>query len=296
MSLTKADPNKQQWEDASEAFLELTYRSADLSTTVHCVPLAAWHHALDVKSEAPTADINRQYYAQNMANKVEEGANVYDTSKISPANHETLKKLARTEPYYKRNRPHICSFFVKGECNRGDECPYRHEAPGEGDVGQQNIKNRYYGTNDPVAKKMLSRVKGNSLAPPEDKSVTSLFVTGVEEDIQEADIRGFFYAFGEIKSTVIIHRSKCAFVNFATRISAELAAEKVSDTGLTLNGHALRVTWGRPRPQGPKSDAKQRPASTGVMQPPAPPTMNAADESDRYPSQDPTLQGSSTKV
>lgn len=36
-----------------------------------------------------------------------------------------LKKLARTEPYYKRNRPHICSFFVKGTCTRGDECPYR---------------------------------------------------------------------------------------------------------------------------------------------------------------------------
>ena len=34
-------------------------------------------------------------------------------------------KLARTTPYYKRNRPHICSFWVKGECTRGEECPYR---------------------------------------------------------------------------------------------------------------------------------------------------------------------------
>lgn len=36
-----------------------------------------------------------------------------------------LKELARTNPYYKRNRPHICSFFVKGECKRGTDCPYR---------------------------------------------------------------------------------------------------------------------------------------------------------------------------
>jgi pre-mRNA-splicing factor RBM22/SLT11 len=108
-----------------------------------------------------------------------------------------LKKLARTEPYYKRNRPHICSFFVKGTCTRGDECPYRwvtyqhffiafiifnlnyftlfrHEIPEENELSHQNIKDRYYGTNDPVAKKILNRVKGGSglnITPPEDKTI-----------------------------------------------------------------------------------------------------------------------------
>lgn len=41
------------------------------------------------------------------------------------AGKEMLKQLARSDPYYKRNRPKVCSFFVKGECTRGDECPYR---------------------------------------------------------------------------------------------------------------------------------------------------------------------------
>ena len=41
------------------------------------------------------------------------------------APNDLLLKLARTAPYYKRNRPHICSFWVKGECKRGEECPYR---------------------------------------------------------------------------------------------------------------------------------------------------------------------------
>ena len=34
--------------------------------------------------------------------------------------HEMLQRLARTTPYYKRNAPHICSFWVKGECKRGE--------------------------------------------------------------------------------------------------------------------------------------------------------------------------------
>ncbi len=43
----------------------------------------------------------------------------------SSTGKEILKGLARSDPFYKRNRPHICSFFVKGECTRGAECPFR---------------------------------------------------------------------------------------------------------------------------------------------------------------------------
>lgn len=49
----------------------------------------------------------------------------YSNSNTSAGSREILKKLARNEPYYKRNRSHICSFFVRGECNRGASCPYR---------------------------------------------------------------------------------------------------------------------------------------------------------------------------
>ena len=44
--------------------------------------------------------------------------------KAKPPN-DMLLKLARTTPYYKRNRPHLCSFWAKGECKRGEECPFR---------------------------------------------------------------------------------------------------------------------------------------------------------------------------
>jgi hypothetical protein len=49
----------------------------------------------------------------------------------------------------------------------------RHELPEDNDLTHQNIRDRYYGTNDPVAKKMLNRVRGGNtaLTPPEDKTV-----------------------------------------------------------------------------------------------------------------------------
>lgn len=41
-----------------------------------------------------------------------------------------------------RNQAKVCSFFVRGECNRGAECPYRHEMPLSGELSEQNIKDR----------------------------------------------------------------------------------------------------------------------------------------------------------
>jgi len=100
-----------------------------------------------------------------------------DSQAANAEGREMLKKLARNDPYYKRNRPHICSFYVKGECKRGAECPFRHEAPQEGEGSgskQQSIQDRYYGRNDPVAKRILKGVaESKGLKAPEDKSIVS---------------------------------------------------------------------------------------------------------------------------
>ncbi|KAI7902599.1 uncharacterized protein BX663DRAFT_509794 [Cokeromyces recurvatus] len=218
------------------------------------LPVEVRDKALHLKSEAPSTDINRQYFAQNLAKKVEEGEGIFNPGRLSSQSREILEKLARNEPYYKRNRAHICSFFLKGECNRGDACPYRHELPEENEKNmKQNIRDRYLGQNDPVAHKMLSRVRNGGLIPPEDKNVTSLFITGVETEVTQEDLKDFFYVFGEIKSIVVSHKTKCAFVNFITRTSAELAADKISDVGLNLKGHSLKVVWAKPKPQHIKS-------------------------------------------
>lgn len=47
---------------------------------------------------------------------------------------------------------------MKGSCNRGEKCPYRHELPDEDvELSKQNIKDRYYGKNDPVAEKLMDK-------------------------------------------------------------------------------------------------------------------------------------------
>ena len=56
--------------------------------------------------------------------------------------NDAILRMQRTTPYYKRNRAPICSFFVRGECKRGAECPYRHEMPTTGELAEQNIKVR----------------------------------------------------------------------------------------------------------------------------------------------------------
>lgn len=100
----------------------------------------------------------------------------YETAKPN----EILSKLRRTEPYYARNRAKICTFFVRGECKRGAECPYRHEMPTSGPLSEQNIKDRYYGVNDPVAAKLMERAATmQRLTPPEDRTICTLFVGGL---------------------------------------------------------------------------------------------------------------------
>lgn len=45
-----------------------------------------------------------------------------------------------SSPAMQRNQARICTFFVKGQCNRGAECPYRHEMPVQNELSEQNIK------------------------------------------------------------------------------------------------------------------------------------------------------------
>lgn len=56
--------------------------------------------------------------------------------------------------------------------------------------------------------------------------------------------RNHFYQFGEIRTITVVQRQQCAFIQFATRQAAEVAAEK-SFNKLIVNGRRLNVKWGR---------------------------------------------------
>ncbi|XP_025076196.1 LOW QUALITY PROTEIN: pre-mRNA-splicing factor RBM22-like [Pomacea canaliculata] len=218
------------------------------------LPVQVRDSALKLQESMPKSDVNKEYYTQNMEREIA------NTDGISPVGALTgkaqtpsdmLLKLARTTPYYKRNRPHICSFWVKGECKRGEECPYRHEKPTDPDdpLADQNIKDRFHGINDPVAEKLLGRYNSMpKLEPPEDKTVTTLYVGNLGDKVGEKEIRDHFYQFGEIRSINIVIKQQCAFVQFTSRSSAEAAADK-SFNKLIINGRRLNIKWGRSQAQ-----------------------------------------------
>jgi pre-mRNA-splicing factor RBM22/SLT11 len=53
----------------------------------------------------------------------------------------------------------------------------------------EKIKERFNGINDPVAKKILSKVKEVHLPqPPADLNITTVFVGGIDDSIDEDDL------------------------------------------------------------------------------------------------------------
>lgn len=247
------------------------------------LPIQVRDAALKVADQIPQSDVNKEYYIQKIEAELQndDGTSAAGAVGKSLAASEMLSKLARTAPYYKRNQPHICSFWVKGECKRGEECPYRHDKPNEPDdpLCEQNIKDRYYGRNDPVADKILKRAASlPTLEPPEDKTITTLYVGNISEHLTEKDIRDNFYQYGEIRNITMVARQQCAFVQFTKRTAAELAAEKTFNK-LVLGGQKLTIKWAFS--QAKQNEAKVPKVSNKYFDP-APPQFPPAPQNDYF--------------
>ncbi|CAA3010033.1 zinc finger CCCH domain-containing 49-like [Olea europaea subsp. europaea] len=222
------------------------------------LPVQVRDTALSINSNdaIPKSDVNREYFAEEHDRKARAGID-YESSYGKARPNDTILKLQRTTPYYKRNRAHVCSFYIRGQCTRGPECPYRHEMPVTGELSQQNIKDRYYGVNDPVALKLLNKAgEMPSLEPPDDESIRTLYVGGLDARITEQDLSDHFYAHGEIESIKMVLQRACAFVSYTTREGAERAAEELSNK-LVIKDLRLKLLWGRPQAPKPESEASE---------------------------------------
>lgn len=118
----------------------------------------------------------------------------YKNPEVQAALAEVAKKF---HPSAKRNLPHICTFYLKGQCNRGQLCPYRHDNITEEEIESlhkggsidDKIKERFNGINDPIAKKILAKVRETNLPqPPADLNISTLYIGGIDETIDEDDI------------------------------------------------------------------------------------------------------------
>uniref|UniRef100_A0A6B2L7P4 Pre-mRNA-splicing factor RBM22 n=1 Tax=Arcella intermedia TaxID=1963864 RepID=A0A6B2L7P4_9EUKA len=224
-------------------------------------------------AEIPLSDANREYFSRIADKQVSQGMLPYGRAQYSPL----VQRLARNQPYYERNRAHICSFFVKGSCNRGAACPFRHEKPEEqGDLANQNIKDRYYGVNDPVAKKLLKRVQNKDVLAPDDTDIKTIYVGNCDKRITEQDLKDHFYYFGEIKSIKLVPAQHCAFVEFTTRDACEAAVQKLFNR-LIVNGVFLKIAWAKPQQLINEQLSSSPPSQSG---------------GNFYPSMDPERMGS----
>lgn len=221
----------------------------------------------------PDSDPNREYYMAQQQQLQELGhGSGYAKAQV---NHELIK-LARKTPYYRRNLPHICSFFVKGECNRGLNCPYRHEMPAhdkDSPLANQKTRDRYYGVDDPVALKMLKRNSERpSIQAPANQKISTLWIGGLTDRISDGDLRDVFYHYGEIRAIKIVPRQQCAFIEFTTRDAAERAA-KAKYNNCVVKGVKLAVNWSKDVKHGaqPVAHGTSRGPQTNSAVPQPPP-------------------------
>eukprot|EP00927_Polykrikos_kofoidii_P003543 TRINITY_DN11419_c0_g2_i1.p1 TRINITY_DN11419_c0_g2~~TRINITY_DN11419_c0_g2_i1.p1 ORF type:complete len:388 (+),score=71.08 TRINITY_DN11419_c0_g2_i1:47-1165(+) len=209
----------------------------------------------------PHSRVGRDYQLQEAQEAADGNDATAAYTKVAP--HPMLQRLARKTPYYKRNEARICTFYTKGQCNRGNDCPFRHELPEGGELAHQKLRDRFHGENDPLAKKIFRRADEElTLLPPADKSITTLYLGGLEASMKEKDVRDHFYVFGEIRSIRMVPRQCCAFVTFIKREDAEQAVAKLHRI-LQIKGKKVNVMWGRP--QVPASVASGMASSSGVV-------------------------------
>lgn len=74
--------------------------------------------------QIPQSEANREYFADQAERQIASGQ--LNLQAMHSQVQDSLRRLARPAPYYKRNEAHICSFFLKGNCTRGATCPYRY--------------------------------------------------------------------------------------------------------------------------------------------------------------------------
>lgn len=228
-----------------------------LPVQVRDVSLAAGDRQRTV---VPQSDGTREYAAAQSERAIASGE--IDAVYKAPMMNDIAEKAKRVGPRYERNRSRICSFFLKGTCTRGLYCPYRHEKieKGDEDMADQNIRDRYYGVNDPVAAKIFGKLgmsadgkrnlprrtqdNGNAPPPPEDPNIRTLFVGGIQPGIDEAILRSSFSDVAGVVRVSCLSGKGIAFVEFKTREAAEEAMSKMHGPQ-ELNGVRIFINWSR---------------------------------------------------
>jgi pre-mRNA-splicing factor RBM22/SLT11 len=229
----------------------------------------------------PQSQANRAWYSAQQSRLLEQGDNlVGDVNELA---HAKLSEMAQMKPNYERNLAKLCTFYARGECDRGTTCPFRHEFPRDRNdpMCKQSTKDRFFGGDDPVASKMLGRKATYEQEQKKEEeeigyetSRATLYVRFRGEEpypnLTEGDVRDKFYAFGEIVSARVQANRGQAFVEYTQPDAAELAIASMNRKQLL--GRELYVSWARAPKRGETMNTEQAKTSAPtVVRPVAPP-------------------------
>jgi pre-mRNA-splicing factor RBM22/SLT11 len=224
----------------------------------YALPVQIRDGVLQIKDACPQNEANREYFLANNASKLARNdVSLIDYDKSDPAAKAILEQLsekhaARSKAPSERNLPPPCSFYAKGTCKRGSECPYRHILTVERLSSLKSYRNRYYGTDDPAAEALINknpelrdainRDASSSIAAlaiPQDRTIKSLLVMGLRDGVGAVEVQEFFEGVQGVK---MVADGTAAVVTFKTRLEAEEAAQ--DHLGFAeISGVRIKVSW-----------------------------------------------------
>ncbi|KAH9810097.1 Pre-mRNA-splicing factor slt11 [Teratosphaeria destructans] len=241
------------------------------------LPITIRDAALKMVAPGPQSEVNREYFAQNNEREIEEGRGLEGYDKTDEKARDLLRRLASSEPYYKKQRR--LEQEEGGEAGQklleGGESSGHTPGPFRTSDSKKSAYGSAYGSRGHTAAVRGGRpgagtrkafpspaalpIQPQDIAPPADRNITSLFITGVEDDMPEHEIRTYFTQYGALRSLICSHRSHCAFINYMERAGAERAAAACQGKAI-VKGVPLRVQWGKPKPLD-SMDREQRMAN-----------------------------------
>lgn len=223
------------------------------------------HGSAGAITAVPQSMANRSWYTAQQERALAQGQTM--VGEANPLAVAKLEEMANMAPRYERNMAKLCSFFARGECNRGANCPFRHEMPRDRNdpMSKQNTKDRFYGSSDPVANKILGRQRRKEEevkqedADGYDKARATLYLRFQGDapypNLTEGDIRDKFYSFGEIVSVRIQADKGQAFVEYTEPDACELAIASMNRKELLERN--MYVKWARAPKRGEAAAPKR---------------------------------------
>ena len=222
------------------------------------LPIVVRDAALKMVAPGPQSAVNREYYAQNHEKEIEQGLGaVEEYEKTDEKARDLLRRLANSQPYFKKQRrigPTEGEEAASGGAAENKALgpgPIRtRDSRGSGGASSRgSTRGGRGGRGGRFPSAAALPPQAQDILPPADPTITSLFISGIEDDLPEFKIREFFAQYGKLRSLVCSHMSHCGYVNYSDRVGAEAAADALQGRAV-IAGCPLRVAWGRPKPIG----------------------------------------------